>query len=61
MWILNSDGLIAENFKGKTIRADYGKDKIFRIKLGYKTIASFKKLSDAKKFIAQFVEQENKI
>lgn len=58
MWILNSDGLVAENSDGKIIRADYGRDKIFRVKLGYKTIASFQKLTDAKKFIAQFVGQK---
>lgn len=60
MWILKSNGFYAMNEEtGTLLRIDYGRDGIIRVKKNYKTIASFKKFSDAKTFICKTVKKWN--
>ena len=60
MWILENNGLRAVNEEtGAVLRLDYGSDKIIRVKKNYKTIATFKKVSDAQVFICETVKKWN--
>ena len=60
MWSINSDCTFAENKKtGATLRCDYGKDGLIRIKKNYKTIGTFTTLEDAKFFLADTVKKWN--
>ena len=60
MWILNATCTFAENKEtGATLRCDYGKDGLIRVKKKYKTILTFKSMSDAQVFLADTVKKLN--
>lgn len=60
MWKLKNDGEFAENEEtGTTLKMDYGRDGLIRVKKNYKTIAIFEKVPSAKEFIANYVNKMN--
>lgn len=60
MWTLSADGTFAKNEEtGKICKIELCRDKLYRVKKNYKTIGTFKKIDDAKNFIANFVTKNN--
>ncbi len=60
MWKLNKDGNVAENKEtGKICKIELGRDGLYRVKKGYKTIGTFTTMEDAKIFLADIVKKWN--
>lgn len=60
MWKISKDGNVAENkATGKICKIELGRDKLYRVKRGYKTIGTFTEMADAKKFLADTVKKWN--
>ena len=60
MWILNATCTFAENKEtGETLRCDYRKDGLIRVKKKYKTISTFRSMSDAQVFLTELVKKLN--
>ena len=60
MWTLNANGTFAENKEmGMTLRCVYCMDGLVRVKLKYKTLGTFTKMTDAKDFLESKVKEFN--
>ena len=60
MWTINANGTFAENKEMRTmLRCAYCMDGLVRVKLKYKTLGTFTKMTDAKNFLADTVKKWN--
>ena len=60
MWKINANGTFAENKElGMTLRCVYCMDGLVRVKLKYKTLGTFTKMTDAKDFLESKVKEFN--
>ena len=60
MWEINANGTFAENKElGTTLRCVYCMDGLVRVKLKYKTLGTFTKMTDAKDFLESKVKEFN--
>lgn len=60
MWVVKADGDLAENTAtGETLKVDYGKDNLFRVKQNYRTLAVFDKLSEARQCLIDRTKKLN--
>ena len=62
MWTINANGTFAENKEMRTmLRCVYCMDGLVRVKLKYKTLGTFTKMTDAKNFLADTVKKWNEV
>ena len=60
MWEINANGTFAENKEmSTTLRCVYCMDGLVRVKLKYKTLGTFTKMTDAKNFLESKVKEFN--
>ena len=58
MWKISKDGNVAENkATGKICKIELGRDKLYRVKRGYKTIGTFTEMADAAEYIRSKVKE----
>lgn len=60
MWKLSADGTFAKNKEtGKVCKIELRRDRLYRVKKNYKTLATFTTMEDAKNFLADTVKKWN--
>ena len=60
MWEVKANGDFAENPEtGATLKVDFGKDNLFRVKQNYRTLAVFDNLSEARQCLTERVKKLN--